>query len=892
MSLYCTLDELANESDVESKFLSPLFCRAAPEGFGFENSHIRTKPTIKSYSIGKNKRKSHVPDFILSIKGQPVIVVEAKAPHKDLYEAFSEARLYASEINAKSNHSINQCNRIIVSNGKETWAGFYDQDKPVIKLTHSDFSIENIKFNELLEFCSIDKITKQLNDTLYFDIYKSIYVSPVSTLGGKRAQNESLVENQYGRTLVYDFGHIFNPQTEADIANVVNNAYIPSKKREQHMDPFYREIKKTKLPFQSKSTLISTQKPDEITSIINSKSNEKPGTPAKNSLILLIGTVGSGKSTFIRYFKETYFKKHYPEINKKCDWIFLDLNSVIVNANEIYEYIRNEIISKIKKCNPKINFETKEIIDAIFKDDIDDFKSGMGAYISDNKTLFDSELFKKITVLRNDSEMYLQRLIKYVKRIVQKTPIIVLDNCDKRTREEQLLMFQVAEWIKSNYNCLVILPMRDITYDLYKLNPPLDTVVQDLVFRIDPADLLSILQSRLEYIIRSQGDNDSSYTTSNGIKVKVNNDEQVEYLKGILTTIRNDPWAKRIFYSLSNRNTRVGIQLFMDFCRSGHIETEDFFKMRLADSSYSLPSSKIINALLRQNRKFYNDSNSNITNLFYSQKNETAPDPFSRIHILMWLNNRLNVKGPNSSKGFHKTNDMISDLSNIGHEISTIKRDIHALSKRGLIIKESLMHEIDLNELMKITQSGILHLDLLGNLSYLAACSEDVLYRNTQTTMDISKRIMSEDYLKGPYPILNANDMLLYLSKYQSLTLSEPDLFVNTSILSNLPTFDKSFACIDKAFNKSLVAKLYASITPGMTIECRVVNKNNYSVIAVYEEILRCFLATTQSKYSLSLQDYDTLNESSFIVGEVIDIDYHHNSIQLKFIKIKSENTD
>lgn len=110
-----------------------------------------------------------------------------------------------------------------------------------------------------------------------------------------------------------------------------------------------------------------------------------------------------------------------------------------------------------------------------------------------------------------DNTLYLNNLILYLKDYHKLLPIIVLDNCDKRNKDEQLLMFQVAQWLRTTFKCIVLLPMRDSTYDQYKDEPPLDTVVKDLVFRIDPPDLLRVIQSRLDYIIRITTQTDSTY---------------------------------------------------------------------------------------------------------------------------------------------------------------------------------------------------------------------------------------------------------------------------------------------------------------------------------------------------------------------------------------------
>jgi len=86
----------------------------------------------------------------------------------------------------------------------------------------------------------------------------------------------------------------------------------------------YREIKKIKLPSEVNSTLISTDKPDEIVDKLNKHVRSKEYV---YSLMLLIGNVGSGKSTFIRYFKEVVLKRDYKELSSKCEWIFINMNN-------------------------------------------------------------------------------------------------------------------------------------------------------------------------------------------------------------------------------------------------------------------------------------------------------------------------------------------------------------------------------------------------------------------------------------------------------------------------------------------------------------------------------------------------------------------------------------
>lgn len=101
--------------------------------------------------------------------------------------------------------------------------------------------------------------------------------------------------------------------------------------------------------------------------------------------------------------------------------------------------------------------------------------------------------------------------------------------------------------------------------------------------------------------------------------------------------IRQNRYAADIFYRLSNRNTRDGIQLFEDFCKSGHVDAGEFFIIRTLDENYEVPTTLFMNALLRKNRKYLNGEKSNFVNLFGSHHTDDFPDPFVRVDILRWL---------------------------------------------------------------------------------------------------------------------------------------------------------------------------------------------------------------------------------------------------------------
>lgn len=715
----------------------------------------------------------------------------------------------------------------------------------------------------------------------------SQYNTPVSQLKGKRVQNETIQDNAFGRTFIIENRNIFDPQTEEDRSVIVDNAYISSAKREQHIDPIYKEIRKFEMPNQDRYISIATKEPTELVQKISQRVEEKVEA---YSLMLLIGNVGSGKTTFIRYFKRKFLEENQPDLARKCDWIFLNMNVAPITHSEIYDWIKQDIITQLKTNHQNIDFSSIDVIKRIFRKEVHEFEKGLGQLIKSNENEYNLKLYELLSSKLSDNTILLKHMLQYFKETEGSLPIIVLDNCDKRNKEEQLLMFQVAEWLRTTFKCLVLLPMRDSTYDQYRNEPPLDTVVKDLVFRIDPPDLLKVLQSRLNYIVRNIKPEGRTYVLDNGMSVEISYSELIEYFKCILMAIRQNSMTLDIFYKLSDRNTRYGIQIFEDFCKSGHINSSDFLAMRTAGKEYTLPSYKFLNALLRKNRKYYNGEESNFINLFGSDFHDDFPDPFVRIDILKWLQIQSKQTDKDKEKLF-VVSDIIRDLQLIGHKDSIIHRELNYMIKKGLILSETLLSCVETDDRVRITLTGRLHLSLLNNMNYIAACAENINFKNSEIMMQISRRLSLPNYLSKICVYLNAKDAIKYLIDYRDLFLQGQSSFIKENNYNYIYDIQDAQNSLEKWENEDLELKswieCYEKYSTGTIVEVEIVKKDRGALICRFNDHFNTkgFLATNDEQYELSNESYQTLEESSIIRCSIIEYDLEYSSYQLKFIE-------
>ena len=886
MSLFCELKDLITESDVEQKFIYQFLVSKYPMGCSYDPINILTKHKITPFIIGKSKPKNYFPDYLINLNGYPVMIIEAKNPDINVYEVFSEARLYASEVNSKFPHNINPCKKIIVSNGNTTIAGFYDHENPIISISFVDITIGNIEYSKLISFASKDNLLSYCDSIIKTLKGDAKYYKPVGQIGGKKAQNSELKENSFGRTISLNYNNIFIPENESEYEIVVKNAYVDSKLREHHVEPILKTIRSIRLPSNDDSTPISSI---DIKPFFNGLGNYVKQKDKKYSLILLIGSVGSGKTTFVRYLKSIAITKQ-PDLNNSVSWIILNMNSAPFSVDLIYNWLIESVIEKIQSEFPECDFGNNDFLSSIYNNEIHEFENGLGQFIGSGDEYL-KQLFLLIKESMQNKNLTLKRLLQYINQSAKKECIVVLDNVDNRSPEFQLLMFQVAQWFRSQYSCLVMLPMRDTTYNLHRSLPPLDTVIKDLVFRIDPPDLLTVLQSRLKYIfwLEKNAHKSKSFILEHGMEVTIKPNQHMDYFKSVLNSIRQDNRIKNIFYSITGRNIRSGIELFIDFCKSGHLSAEDFFAIKATKGEYVIPHYNMMNAILRGNRVFYSDIDSKIKNLFSSDYNDNLVDPFVRIDILIWLNKMSNIMGPSGVKGFHKADNIIEKLMLLGHDEVVILRELSILTNNNLVITEGQLDDIEKSDLLRISQFGVLHLHLLSNITYLTACSEDVLYRNLEIAKSISDRITGcegDGPLSKTTAIYNVEDMLNYLNEYKNKFMPISSKVIHSydfeiydlkECFNALETFklqSRDLLCIDDKIKK---------YPAGSIKECIVTYIKEFGIFVSIDFEEEGFIPQKNLK-KYNVEDFQI---TDIVIGKVISYRKEHKRFEIELIERK-----
>lgn len=833
---------LNNESDVEQKFIYPLLTENAPIGLSIPPAVVQTKVNIRRLSIGKGAdQKLYFPDYLIVDMGFPLVVVEAKHPSESVEEGYRQARLYAAELNALYAHGLSPAKYVIASNGVELWFGYSDHVEPVQRVRCETLGIYSPEIAEFISLLS----WKQLSTYAYTlaksqrpaDLFKTRRL-----LGGGGIQNEEVAINSFGATVTATISNIFNPQSLEDRVNIVKNGYIPSLRRQRYIDPIDRIIRAAKPPCEiDAKRLENSSKPSEIIDKL------KTSKSLEHKVLLVIGSVGSGKTTFIDYLQEVALPK---DIVNSSVWCRLNMNTAPVSADEIYSWLRNEIIESCRKSLPNLDFDDLDIIRKLYGVEISKFAKGVGKLYQEDTITYNNKLGEYIEGLQRDTHLVATAHVRFCCGEREKLCLIVLDNCDKKTRDEQLLMFEAAQWLQKEFRCLVILPLRDETYDNHRDQPPLDTVLKDMVFRIEPPLFQSVLMSRVQLALQAMSSSSSeklSFSLPNGFHVDYPKSEQAFYLTSIIKSLfEHDRFARRMIVGLAGRNMRKALEIFLEFCSSGYIGDDQIFKIIQSEGNHVLPFHQVATVILRMNRRYYDSDHSYIKNVFAATQDDASPSFFCRYMILKWLRNRFKKTGAASLPGYFPKREVKHSLVPYGLSPEVLDREFNYLLAGQCIIAEHL--RVDYcsdDDLVRLGPAGFVHLDLIGNVNYLAAIAEDTFFEDRLQAERIANRIRTpSSQLNVRTTVFNANEVVSYLEIVKARLTPPNGSFMTDDLLDEISDFSEAKDALAR------VSKSYTS-DPWFDADKRLRRGSTHHVVVTTSVAYGCFVEFDDGLFGL-----------------------------------------
>jgi hypothetical protein len=374
--------------------------------------------------------------------------------------------------------------------------------------------------------------------------------------------------------------------------------------------------------------------------------------------------------------------------------------------------------------------------------------------------------------------------------------------------------------------------------------------------------------------MKSAGGRTLKFNLPNGFNVQYKASEQAFFLSSIVRSIfLYDYQIRRLIVGLAGPNLRRALEIFLEFCRSGHIGEDEIVRIIRTEGEHVLPLDLVVRVLVRMNRRFYDGDYSFVKNIVSANPDDARLAYFVRVSILRWLEQRFSEIGPSGIKGYFRISDLSAELTLYGVEEAICLREVEYLAKAQCLATEDFtVEKLTPEHLTRLAPAGFVHLELLNNPNYLSAVAEDTWFSKKHTADVIAERIKTPDGQYSEETVFdNAKDVVSFLEELRADGLSTTQSMLQGSDYGRLTDLTGAFNALKKKAKDNPWLDAKHRFPTGAVHDALIVNRTKHGLFAELEVGLTGLLHA--SRLPKNYMQMDDLDEGERISVKVLRLD-------------------
>ena len=357
----------------------------------------------------------------------------------------------------------------------------------------------------------------------------------------------------------------------------------------------------------------------------------------RNEFVIIVGTKGAGKSTFI----DRFFRLVLPKpLRGECIIARVNLADSEGAENSVATWLDRRLLDTLEYALFGAVGPSFDELQGMFFDEYQRRSRGTLRHLYErDKEGFKIDFGQFIERRREERpHEYIQRLVRHVVRSRKQIPCIVFDNADHFTIEFQERVFQYARSIYESELCLIIMPITDRTSWQLSSEGALRSFENESLFLPTPLPK-TVLAKRIEFLEEKLADekreSGRGYFFGRGISLSIEN--LTAFAAALQAVFLKTGTVSTWIGNLANNDIRRCLEIAKNIVASPHLEVHELLKAYFGSSDIHVPRYKVRRALFRGQYDIHPVGVSSFVRNVYALDDEIETTPLLGLRLLQLL---------------------------------------------------------------------------------------------------------------------------------------------------------------------------------------------------------------------------------------------------------------
>ena len=363
----------------------------------------------------------------------------------------------------------------------------------------------------------------------------------------------------------------------------------------------------------------------------------------QGELYLLLGGIGSGKTTFLRRYQRLL---GHDLLTQKAFWFHLDfLKPPELGGLELFVW--RFILDDTRARYASFRLEERKYLKKLFKDKLAALEATILRGTKRHTDTYEDRITPHLQTWQSDVKDYVPRLLRFASYAQKRNIVIFIDNADHLDPSYQTQIFLLAQRVTRTVGSTTIVALREESYYTASIQKTF-TAYASHKFHIASPRFRAMIGNRINYAIDLLRKGSQRLPAALFRGQQFDREDICQFLQIIQTSIFE--WSKRItlfIEAVCFGDMRLALQMFTTFMTSGATDVGKMLLIYRREKDYTVAFHEFIRSIMLGERQYYKEDQSPILNI-YNCTGEKNSSHFTARRVLAVL---LDHRGETTSEG-------------------------------------------------------------------------------------------------------------------------------------------------------------------------------------------------------------------------------------------------